>query len=172
MATPAPEVYVGLGSNLGQPRDNLRAGLEGMDRLPGYQRLALSSCYLTAPVGPQDQPPFYNAVARGTYTGQPRALLEGLLKIEAQLGRRRDRHWGPRTLDLDILLFGDMVIEEPDLALPHPEMAGRVFVLAPLAELAPDLALPRWGQTAGQLLARMPAQQRAAQKVEKVAWGF
>jgi 2-amino-4-hydroxy-6-hydroxymethyldihydropteridine diphosphokinase len=171
--TPAPqevEVYISLGSNLGQPMQNLRAGLEGIKKLEGYRHLGQSSCYLTAPVGRVDQPAFVNAVVRGMYNGQALALLAGLLRVEAAQGRKRLERWGPRTLDLDLLLFGGQILELPGLKVPHPEMCRRAFVLVPLQELSPHLVLPLWDQTAGQLLARLTPAQRDQQKVEKVPW--
>lgn len=165
-----PEVFIGLGSNLGRAKENLLAGLEGMKKIPGYRHLALSGCYLTAPVGPQDQPAFFNAVARGIYEGNAPDLLAALLAIEANLGRQRNQRWGPRTLDLDILIFGKAVMDQANLTVPHPEMHRRVFVLTPLAELAPDLVLPRWNMTAGQLLELLSPRELEAQKIEKAAW--
>ncbi len=167
---PGVEVFIGLGSNLGDARGHLLAGLAGLKALAGYRHLALSSCYLTAPVGLTEQPPFANAVARGIYVGSAAGLLAGLLAVEAAQGRQRLLRWGPRTLDLDLLLFGDQVVDQPDLRVPHPEMAGRAFVLVPLAELASGLKLPVWGLTAGQLLERMAPAERQLQRVERVAW--
>ena len=164
------EVYIGLGSNLGDPRANLRAGLRGLGGLAGYEPLGLSSPYVTAPVGPVEQPPFWNAVARGRWRAGALDLLAGLLALEAAQGRVRKERWGPRTLDLDLLLFGDEVIDLPQLQTPHPRMRGRAFVLVPLAELAPELVLPRWGKTAAGLLAALPGAERRSQKVEKAAW--
>ncbi|MFH1036412.1 MAG: 2-amino-4-hydroxy-6-hydroxymethyldihydropteridine diphosphokinase [Pseudomonadota bacterium] len=170
-ASPEVEVHIGLGSNLGQPFEHLRAGLAGIMALEGYRHIAQSSCYVTAPVGRVDQPAFVNAVARGMYYGAAPELLAGLLRVEAARGRQRLEHWGPRTLDLDLLLFGDQVLDLPGLKVPHPEMHRRAFVLVPLLELSPDLRLPRWDQTAGQLLARLTPEERDQQRVEKVPWG-
>lgn len=164
------EVFISLGSNLGDSRAYLRAGLMGLRGLEGYQHLGESACYRTAPVGKLDQPAFFNAVAHGRYQGTPQGLLAGLQAIEAAQGRQRLEHWGPRTLDLDLLLFGGLVLEEPDLRLPHPEMWRRAFVLVPLLELAPALVLPVWGKTPGQLLDAMPQAERGLQEVEKVTW--
>jgi 2-amino-4-hydroxy-6-hydroxymethyldihydropteridine diphosphokinase len=164
------EVYLGLGSNLGRPRENLLAGLEGLRGGGRYRHLALSSCYVTAPVGKTDQPPFVNAVAHGIYRGDARDLLGELLAVEAGLGRRRAERWGPRTLDLDLLIFGQAVIDQPGLQVPHPRLHLRAFVLVPLMELAPGLAIPGLRQTPGGLLAAMPPAERAAQKVERTSW--
>ena len=164
------EVFIGLGSNLGDPRRHLLAGLAGLRGLAGYRHLAHSSLYRTAPVGVTDQPAFLNAVARGMFAGTATGLLAGLLAIEAQEGRQRLERWGPRSLDLDLLLFGQEIIALPGLSVPHPEMRRRAFVLVPLMELAPELALPLWGRTAAGLLAALDPAQRAAQTVERVAW--
>ncbi len=164
------EVFIGLGANLGDARAHLWAGRRGLEDLAGYRPLAISSLYRTAPVGVTDQPAFLNAVARGMFEGDPLDLLDALLAIEADQGRQRRQRWGPRTLDLDLLLFGDQVVTHERLTLPHPEMHRRVFVLAPLGELVPELVLPVWGQTAAQLLAGLSDQERQAQKVERVAW--
>jgi len=166
----AEEVFIGLGANLGDAKANLLFGRDRLARLPGYQPLALSSPYVTAPVGPQDQPPFWNAVARGIFEGTARDLLRGLLAIEKDCGRVRERRWGPRTLDLDLLLYGRHSIDEPDLQVPHPRLHQRAFVLVPLAELAPELILPGWERTPGQLLAALDPAERARQKVEKTSW--
>lgn len=166
----AQEVYIGLGSNLGQPRCHLRFALEHLVQVRGYTPGAVSSLYLTTPVGKTDQPAFYNAVCRGKYEGTPRALLRVLQALEAARGRERKGPWGPRTLDLDILLFGDMIIDQPELQVPHPRLHQRGFVLLPLSELAPRLILPRWRQTAEQLWQALPPEQRAGQEVERVSW--
>jgi len=121
-------------------------------------------------VGVTDQPAFLNAVARGMFEGDPLDLLDALLAIEAGQGRERRQRWGPRTLDLDLLLFGDQVLAHERLTLPHPEMHRRAFVLEPLMELAPELVLPVWGRTAAQLLAGLSDQERREQEVERLAW--
>lgn len=164
------EVYLGLGSNLGQPQANLLAGLEGLERGGAWRRLALSSCYRTAPVGKTDQPPFVNAVAHGIYWGSARALLAELLAVEAALGRQRLERWGPRTLDMDLLLFGQELIDEPGLQVPHPRLHLRAFVLVPLMEIAPRMLIPGLGQTAEELLERLTPAEREVQKVERTPW--
>ncbi len=168
------ETYLGLGSNLGsglgQPKANLLAGLEALERGGSWRRLALSSCYLTAPVGKTDQPPFVNAVAHGIYRGSAGALLAELLAVEAALGRRRLERWGPRTLDMDLLLFGRELIDEPGLQAPHPRLHLRAFVLVPLMEIAPSLVVPGLGKTAGELLALLTPAERESQKVERTPW--
>jgi 2-amino-4-hydroxy-6-hydroxymethyldihydropteridine diphosphokinase len=135
-------VYIGLGGNLGDPIATLREALALVAQLPGVELDAVSSAYESAPVGLEQQPPFVNAAAR-VLTAAPLAeVLAGLLGIERQLGRVRTVRYGPRTLDLDILLAGDEIVEEPGLAVPHPRLAERRFALAPLVELDPALALP------------------------------
>ena len=173
MTPPEPvEVFIGLGSNLGDSRQEIEEGLKAMAQIPGYAFGRVSSPYATSPVGPQDQPPFLNAVAVGKYRGGPEKLLDGLLAVEAKRGRVRGRRWGPRVLDLDILLFGSEVIDLPRLKAPHPEMPNRLFVLEPLAELAPDLILPVWNMTARQLVDRMEPSLSAEQKIERLPWAF
>jgi 2-amino-4-hydroxy-6-hydroxymethyldihydropteridine diphosphokinase len=155
---PPPQVaYVGLGSNLADPQHQVRKALAALDRLPATRLLAASALYVTAPIGPQDQPDYVNAVARLETRLPPLELLAALLGIEAAQGRRRDgTRWGPRTLDLDLLLHGDGELDLPGLRLPHPEIGHRAFVLIPLAEVAP-MGLPIPGQgTLRQLLHSCP----------------
>ena len=149
--------YVGLGSNLEDPETQVRRALQALDQLPETRLLAASGLYTTAPVGPQDQPDYVNAVARLETRLTPLDLLAGLLAIEAAQGRRRDgSRWGPRILDLDLLLHGDTELDLPGLRLPHPEMHHRAFVLIPLADVAPP-ALRIHGQgDLGQLLTLCP----------------
>ena len=136
-----PHIFVGLGSNLGDREGNLR---EAVARLREIGAVRLSTLRDTDPVGVVDQPNFLNAVAELSSELPARELLDRLLEIERELGRDRgkEERWGPRTIDLDLLLYGDEVIEEPGLTLPHPRLAERRFVLEPLHELAPDLVLP------------------------------
>ena len=141
--------YVSLGSNLGDREGYLRAALQGLAELPEVEITALSSLYDTAPVGETDQPRFLNLVAQLRVSLPPLELLHACQALENDLGRTRERHWGPRTLDLDVLLYGDVISDDPELTLPHPRLAERQFVLAPLAEIAPDLRLPD-GRTAAE----------------------
>jgi 2-amino-4-hydroxy-6-hydroxymethyldihydropteridine diphosphokinase len=135
-------VYIGLGGNLGDPVATLRAALARIERLPGIELDAVSSAYESAPVGVTEQPPFVNAAAR-LRTDLPLAdVLAGLLAVEHELGRVRSVRYGPRTCDLDILLAGDEVADEPGLSVPHPRLAERRFALEPLVELEPGLRLP------------------------------
>lgn len=147
--------FVGLGSNLGEREALIRQALDELAALPDTTLIRVSSLYDTEPVGEIEQPRFLNAVAMLDTELTARRLLWNLQRIEARLGRTRTQRWGPRTMDLDLLLFGDQVIEEEDLRLPHPELARRAFVLIPLVELEPGLVIPPSGLTVVQLLARL-----------------
>jgi len=141
-----PLAYVGLGANLGDREAALRAALERLAAEPGIELLAVSAFRDTAPVGLTDQPRFLNAVAAVGTELAPRELLERLLAVELALGRTREGpRFGPRTIDLDLLLHGDAVVDEPGLTLPHPRLHERAFVLEPLAELDPHLVVPGRG---------------------------
>lgn len=151
---PQPVVaYIGLGSNLDEPREQVRRASKALTRLDAAVRL--SSLYMSAPMGPQDQPRFINAVAEIRTRMSPESLLDELQAIEQAHGRKRERHWGPRTLDLDLLVYGNEEISTPRLVVPHPGLPERAFVLYPLAELAPTLQIPGLGTAAG-LAARLP----------------
>jgi 2-amino-4-hydroxy-6-hydroxymethyldihydropteridine diphosphokinase len=138
--------YIALGSNLEEPRRQLQAGFVALARLPDTQLIAQSSLYRSAPVGYANQPDFVNAVAAIRTGLAPRALLDALLAIEREHGRVRDFPNAPRTLDLDIALYGEHVIHEPGLSIPHPRMHQRAFVMAPLAQIAPDAIVPGRGR--------------------------
>jgi 2-amino-4-hydroxy-6-hydroxymethyldihydropteridine diphosphokinase len=143
-----PRVYVGLGSNLGDREETIRGAVAALGREPGIEVAAVSALIDTTPVGVGDQPRFLNGVAALETEVPARALLDVLLAVERRFGRRReasDPH-GPRTLDLDLLLYGDAVIDEPGLRVPHPRLHEREFVLGPLAELAPGLEVPGKGR--------------------------
>jgi 2-amino-4-hydroxy-6-hydroxymethyldihydropteridine diphosphokinase len=144
-------VYLALGSNLGDRRANLRAALAALEEA-GVRILLRSFAWETPPV-PADQPPFLNAAALAETALPPPDLLALLKQIEHALGRRPGRRWGPRPIDIDILFYGDLELETPDLVIPHPRIAERAFVLAPLSEVA-EGPLPVLGETALQLLAR------------------
>lgn len=166
-ASGAPRVvaYVGLGSNLGDRDEWIRAALAAMGALPDTRVTAVSSTYETEPVGVVDQPWFLNAAARVETALDPHRLLWNLRRIESALGRVRTRAQGPRTIDLDLLLYGDRVIDTPDLAVPHPGLAHRAFVLVPLVELDPLLVHPVTGETLLAHLSRLeggPAVRRDA----------
>ena len=141
--SPEAEVraYLGLGSNLGDRLANLQRAVDLLDATPGIRVERTSSVYETDPVGPP-QPDYLNAVAELRTTLTARALLEACLAVEQALGRVRDERWGPRTLDVDVLTYGDERIDEPGLTVPHPRMHERAFVLIPLRELEPDPPLP------------------------------
>ncbi|QBJ77008.1 2-amino-4-hydroxy-6-hydroxymethyldihydropteridine diphosphokinase [Aquitalea sp. USM4] len=140
--------YVALGSNLEQPAEQIRAALAALAALAGTSVLAHSSLYLTTPVGYLDQPDFINAVAQLETSLSPHDLLAALMQIEAGFGRERSFRNAPRVLDLDILLYQDTVLDDPQLMLPHPRMHQRAFVMVPLAEIAPDLLVGEHGQAA------------------------
>jgi 2-amino-4-hydroxy-6-hydroxymethyldihydropteridine diphosphokinase len=154
-----PLAYIALGSNLpspaGPPAATLAAAAERLAALGGIT--ARSSLYSTAPVGFTAQPRFLNAVVALDTDLAPRPLLDSLLDIERHFARDRAAALpnGPRTLDLDILLYGDLILTEPGLEIPHPRLAQRAFVLVPLAEIAPHARDPRSGSTAAQLLANL-----------------
>src|SRR5690606_5423761 len=138
--------YVGVGSNLGDPAARVRAAFEALAGIPDTQLVATSRLYRTAPFGPVAQGDFINAVAGLLTRLDAAALLAQLRGIETAAGRVREQRWGPRTLDLDLLVFGDARIDSPELTVPHPGIAERVFVLAPLQDLAPTLEGPGLGR--------------------------
>lgn len=136
-------VWLALGSNLADPLQQVEEALAALDQIPQTQRVATSSFYRTPPYGPPDQPDYLNAVVALETSLTPENLLDHTQRIELAHGRiRKAERWGPRTLDLDILLFGDAVINTPRLTIPHYDMHNRAFMLVPLWELAPDLILP------------------------------
>jgi 2-amino-4-hydroxy-6-hydroxymethyldihydropteridine pyrophosphokinase len=156
LAKSAVEAYIGLGSNLEDSIDHVnRARLE-IAALPGVIEIAFSPLYRSTPVGPQDQPDYVNAALRISTELEPLALLRQLQQIENQHGRLRSVRWGARTLDLDVLLYAQEIINEPDLIVPHPELYRRAFVLYPLADVASnDLPIPGL-DSLSQLLAACP----------------
>ena len=143
--------YIALGANLADPVAQITAALAALRDLPQSRLLRASSLYRTAPVGIHGQPDFINAVAAVETTLAPQALLAALFAGEGQFGRRRDFHHAPRTLDLDLLLYDDAILDTPELTLPHPRMHLRAFVLAPLLEIAPDCRIPGRGLAAAWL---------------------
>ncbi|MHD0398597.1 2-amino-4-hydroxy-6-hydroxymethyldihydropteridine diphosphokinase [Staphylococcus simulans] len=137
------DVFLGLGSNVGDRENQLKEAIRLLDEQPGIQVVKVSSFYETEPVGYVDQPDFLNLCVEIQTELSPKAVLESGLGIEQQLHRVRKERWGPRTLDIDILLYGDQIIEEEDLTVPHPRMTERAFVLIPLQEIAPNKVEPR-----------------------------
>ncbi|HEX6260058.1 MAG TPA: 2-amino-4-hydroxy-6-hydroxymethyldihydropteridine diphosphokinase, partial [Woeseiaceae bacterium] len=135
--------YVGIGSNLDDPESQVRNAFAALQRLPDSGFARCSPLYRAAPMGPTDQPDFVNAAAGVLTRLDPHALMRELQEIETAQGRQRDtKHWGPRVLDLDLLVMGSLVVDEPGLTIPHPGIAERNFVLLPLADIAPHLPVP------------------------------
>ena len=147
--TGAVRAYIGLGSNLEDPRRQVRTAIAELDVLPYTRLVARSSLYRSDPMGPPDQPDYINAVAAVDTLLTPLALLDALMGVERAHGRIRNAtRWGPRTLDLDLLVYGETIISEARLTVPHPGIAERAFVLLPLLEIAPDLEIPLRGRVA------------------------
>lgn len=161
---PAVRAYIAFGANLGDPEAAFARALEGLARLPGTQVVARSALYRSAPVGVEGQPDYINAVIGIDTALAAPALLEALLAIEHEGGRVRDYHMAPRTMDLDLLLYGEQTIDLPALQVPHPRMHQRAFTLVPLAEIAPAARIPGHGSVAellptvrDQAIERLPA---------------
>lgn len=155
--------FVALGANLGNPLITVIAASAALDSIAESRRVATSSLYRTAPIGLKNQPDFINAVVALETRLAPQALLEHLFAIEFQFGRQRSVRNAPRTLDLDLLLHGSSVVATSTLTLPHPRMHERAFVLAPLAEIAPQAFIPGHGTVAALL------QACAGQQIERIA---
>ncbi len=151
------KAFIGLGSNLGERENMIRQALEALSLLPDTDLVRASSLYDTEPVGDVDQPNFLNAVAQVETDLPAQQLLWNLQLIEKRLGRERTRRWGPRVIDLDLLLYGDEIIEEDNLRVPHPELTRRAFVLVPLVELEPLLVHPGTGETLLSHLSKLGA---------------
>jgi 2-amino-4-hydroxy-6-hydroxymethyldihydropteridine diphosphokinase len=156
----AETAYIGCGANLGDRQQTLESALESLHRVGGVTLVAVSGAYETSPVGPVAQGDFLNAVAQIETSVAPRPLLEALLRVEADHGRVRQRRWGPRSLDLDLLLLGEHRVAEPGLTVPHLHLVQRRFVLEPLLELAPDLVHPVTGQPLARHLAGLSTGER------------
>lgn len=153
--------YIAIGSNLASPLEQVKAALDAIGEIPQSRVVAVSSFYRTPPLGPQDQPDYLNAAVALETTLEANALLDHTQRIELQQGRvRKAERWGPRTLDLDIMLFGDRVIQTPRLTVPHYDMRNRGFMLWPLFEIAPELVFPD-GVTLAAVLAECAADKPA-----------
>ncbi len=140
------EAYIGVGSNLDQPVQQVLDAKQALQQLSETDLIKFSTLYVSSPMGPQDQPDYINAVAELKTTLSAHQLLERLQAIETQQGRVRKQHWGARTLDLDILLYGDQQINTADLVIPHIGITQRAFVLFPLQEIAPEVDIPGYGK--------------------------
>ncbi|WP_336218553.1 2-amino-4-hydroxy-6-hydroxymethyldihydropteridine diphosphokinase [Citrobacter amalonaticus] len=155
------QVYIALGSNQASPLEQVNAAIKAIGEIPESRIVAVSSFYRTPPLGPQDQPDYLNAAVALETTLEPEALLDHTQHIERQQGRvRKAERWGPRTLDLDIMLFGDRVICSERLTVPHYDMKNRGFMLWPLFEIAPELHFPD-GVSLQHILADLGAEQPA-----------
>jgi len=154
------DAFIGLGANLGDRMETLRAAVEELAREPGFLLRGTSRVYETEPVGPP-QPRYLNAVVRIGTLLSPRVTLRRLLEIEELLGRVRREHWGSREIDLDLLLYGDRIVSEGALRVPHPRLHERAFALVPLAEIAPEAYHPQMARTAAELLAALSEADRA-----------
>jgi 2-amino-4-hydroxy-6-hydroxymethyldihydropteridine diphosphokinase len=160
-------VYLGLGANLGNREANLRMALGAMTRM--VRVTAVSALYETDPVGSTPQPPFYNAAAAIEAGLDPLPLLRFLQSIEEEVGRRPGAgHQGPRPIDIDILLYGDVSLDDPQLSLPHPRLAERAFVLVPLSEIAPGVTHPLIGRTIAELASDVG--NAGVRRVAEVGW--
>jgi 2-amino-4-hydroxy-6-hydroxymethyldihydropteridine diphosphokinase len=147
-----PRAYIGLGANLGQKEVTILRAVDELAAVDGIEVLELSRLRETEPVGVVDQPPFLNAAVALETTLSPWELLDVMLRIEQDLGRvRDDRRWGPRTIDLDLLVYADEVVDEPGLRVPHPRLHERRFALEPLADLEPELDIPGLGKVSDAL---------------------
>jgi 2-amino-4-hydroxy-6-hydroxymethyldihydropteridine diphosphokinase len=158
--------YIGLGSNLENPLQQIKTAIDDLQSLADINIVSVSSLYQSPPMGPADQPDYINAVLALETSLNPHQLLDALQSVEQLHGRVRKRHWGERTLDLDILLFGDQILDDERLKIPHPGMHERAFVLYPLAEIAPDIEIPGIG-TLQKILPSCP--QGDLQQVEQIS---
>ena len=161
--------YIGLGANLGDPVFQLLQARQALSRTPHLREVAFSSLYRSTPMGPQDQPDYVNAVMAVETRLAPGPLLEVLHEVENAHGRSRvGDHWGPRTLDLDLLLYGNETVATPTLRVPHPGLGEREFVLVPLLEIAPGLTLPD-GQALSDLILTCPRRESPLIRIEEAS---
>ncbi|MBD1372439.1 2-amino-4-hydroxy-6-hydroxymethyldihydropteridine diphosphokinase [Hazenella sp. IB182357] len=161
--------YLGLGANLGDPIQQLKQAIKCLHLTNGICVSQISSVYQTSPVGVTDQPDFYNLVVEIQTILTPHTLLDKVLQVEKRLKRIRDVKWGPRTIDIDILLYEKRQITQDDLKIPHPEMSKRAFVLIPLQEIAPDVMIPGLDQSVNQCMATLPPEQTIQKYAEQIA---
>jgi 2-amino-4-hydroxy-6-hydroxymethyldihydropteridine diphosphokinase len=165
-----PIAFIGIGSNLGDREFNIRRAIQLMGCNPKINVLALSSLYETEPVGFSDQPDFLNCVVKAETQLPPRELLRSLKEIEGEIGRRPGPRWGPRRIDLDILFYEDLTLDEEELTIPHPKAHERLFVLIPLREIAPDLIHPRLGRSVRQLIDDLDKRDQGVRLYGKLSW--
>jgi 2-amino-4-hydroxy-6-hydroxymethyldihydropteridine diphosphokinase len=161
------KAYVGIGSNLGLKRENCLKAIHLMATIPGCEVIGRSRLYRTEPVGVEDQDWYVNGAACARTALSARAFLMRLLSLENQMGRTRRKKWDSRVIDLDLLLYGQEVIHEEDLVVPHPLLHVRRFVLVPMAELAPNMIHPLLGLTMADLLGRLPEHGQAVIPIEE-----
>ncbi|OAT80710.1 2-amino-4-hydroxy-6-hydroxymethyldihydropteridine diphosphokinase [Desulfotomaculum copahuensis] len=159
------KAYIGIGSNLGDKAANIKKGLDLLAGTPGVRLLRVAPYYRTAPVGYTDQDWFVNTAAEVATALPPEDLLAACLEVENRLGRVRTIRWGPRVIDLDLLLYGDRVINWPQLTVPHPRLHERAFVLVPLADLVPELTVPGRGRVDRLLAGLAPEQRETVRKI-------
>jgi 2-amino-4-hydroxy-6-hydroxymethyldihydropteridine diphosphokinase len=152
-------IFLGLGANIGDRVGQIKTALALLSSLKGWRLRAASSLYETPAWGKTDQPAFLNQVVAIEIDSSPQQFLADIQAVEAALGRTREERWGPRTIDLDILAWGQEVLNSKNLAVPHPAIAQRAFVLVPWAEIAPDFRLPGSEATIAELLAALPAEE-------------
>jgi 2-amino-4-hydroxy-6-hydroxymethyldihydropteridine diphosphokinase len=160
------KAFIGIGSNLGDRRKNCSEAVKRLKEIPGSEFLGCSRWYLTSPVGVKGQDWFVNGVACLAAEISARELLGRLLAIETDMGRVRNEKWGPRVIDLDLLLYGKDIIRESDLEIPHPQMHLRRFVLAPLAELDPEVIHPVLAKTGSQMLSELKGEDQRVTLLE------
>jgi len=158
-----PIAYVGLGSNIGDKAGNILRALDILSQFDGIKVTKVSSFYETEPIGYEDQDWFINAVAQVETIFSPEELLSAFKKVEQIMGRKNTIRWGPREIDLDLLMYDQLCFESPSLVIPHPRLHERAFVLVPLAKIAPDLFHPIQKKTIAELLAELQSQKTVRQ---------